>query len=99
MAICYCQNKECERIFSGEEIVGIDLFAPDALLPCGHKPSQLVFGASVLRDDKDKAAKYEEMEPRLNAIREVVCEDCGNETATCGNNPFSKKCHRFQRLW
>ncbi|MDE6735613.1 MAG: hypothetical protein K2J64_09135 [Desulfovibrio sp.] len=94
MAICYCQNKDCERIFSGEEILGIDLFAPDALLPCGHKPSQLVFGASVLRDDKEKAAKYEEMEPRLKAICDEVCDMCEEETPSCNYNPFGKECRR-----
>lgn len=96
MAICYCQNKDCERIFSGEEIKGIDLFAPDALLPCGHKPSQLVIGASVLREDKEKAAKREEIEPRLNAIRDEVCEMCSEDTPSCGHNPFNKKCPRFR---
>lgn len=96
MAICYCQNKECERIFSGEEIMGIDLFAPDALLPCGHKPYQLVFCASALRDEKEKADKWEALEPRLNAIQEEVCGMCSEYTPLCGNNPFNKECPRFR---
>lgn len=95
MTICYCQDKKCERIFSGEEIVWIDLFAPDARLPCGHKPSQLVFCASALRDDKEKAEKWDELEPRLNAIRDAVCDMCSEDTPSCDYNPFGKKCPRF----
>lgn len=95
MAIFYCQDKNCEKIFTGEELAGIDLFAPDAKLPCGHKPSQLVFCASALREAKEKAQRWDEVEPRLKGIAEGVCDMCAEGAPSCGNDLFGRKCPRF----
>lgn len=96
MNIAYCQNPRCERIFSGQEIAGIDLFAPDAKLPCGHAPSQLVLAASVLRDAKHKADRYDKLVEFLrdNYLGDDICDAC-DHTGDCGEDPFGDKCPKF----
>lgn len=42
MAVCWCRDKNCERIFAGEELKGIDVFSENVVLPCGHKAAVFV---------------------------------------------------------
>ena len=97
MAVCWCVNKNCERIFAGEELKDInDLWTDDATLPCGHKPAVYAFGASALRDAQEAQNRLEHLLPRMMHIGEAYCDRCCAGDEECGYDVLGENCHVFQ---
>lgn len=87
MGIVICTEKSCECIHDGKNVDISKMWDKDYLLPCGHKPSQIVMGASVLRD----AAAAEEKLKKIEATD--FCEHCLERCAClCDGDPFSEDC-------
>lgn len=95
MAVCWCVNQDCERIFAGEELKYIDIWGDDAVLPCGHKPKILVLCASALRDAEEAENKLKKMQPRLGRICKTFCNNCQYD-CPCECDPFNENCKRFK---
>ena len=96
MAVCWCRDRDCERIFAGEELKDIDIWGEDAVLPCGHKPEILVLCASALRDAHEAEKELERLRPRMMQIGEFYCVHCRAGDDVCGYDVLGEKCHVFQ---
>ncbi len=87
MGIVICTEKSCECIHDGKNVDISKMWDKDYLLPCGHKPSQIVMGASVLRD----AAAAEEKLQKIETVD--FCEHCLERSdCLCDGNPFGDDC-------
>lgn len=96
MAVCWCNDPNCEQIFSTRELKDIDLFAKNALLPCGHKPGKIIFGTSAIRAAENAERELERIRPRLKRICEVFCDNCCYADKFCGRDPLGERCHEFE---
>lgn len=96
MAVCWCREKTCEQIYTGEDLKDIDIFADDAVLPCGHKPGMLVMGASSLRAAAKAEAELERLQSRLERMSSSFCDTCCEGDEDCGYDALGEKCHVFQ---
>lgn len=96
MAVCWCREKNCEQIFTSEDLKDIDLFADNAVLPCGHKPEMLVMGASALRDAAKAETELKRLRPRLERMSSFYCDICRKGDDECDYDALGEKCHVFQ---
>ena len=72
-SICYCQDKDCDRIFNADVLFDdpnyLKIMCGDPpLLPCGHRIHSLTMSASVLRAGREAEDKVRELEEKLHRM-------------------------------